>query len=293
MSPVAWVLNLDAEEELALGRRYTPSDRLRAIVRQQAAALVGELVRPGDLVVEETTAAGAAAGYLGRAWSPTRRARRLLAHAGATLAPAPAGDVLAAVNARPFAVELHAMLAQDAFEKCVASDLDRALELIARPAPLGWLVRRTFGAAGRGRRRLAAGTPAFPDLAWLRAGLARGPLVVEPWVLVTTEFTRSGLVRPDGRVVVSAPCVQRTTRTGAWIDTELTLDVRRTDDARLEEATALAGERLAAAGYFGPFGVDAYRYRDGARERLNPLSEINARYTMDWTRAFDTALLTQ
>ena len=56
-------------------------------------------------------------------------------------------------------------------------------------------------------------------------------------------------------------------------------------DARLEEAAARAGEALAAAGYFGPFGIDAYEHRvPGGRERvLNPLSEINARFTMDWT----------
>jgi hypothetical protein len=40
-------------------------------------------------------------------------------------------------------------------------------------------------------------------------------------------------------------------------------------------------EALARAGYFGPFGIDAYLWRraPGALE-LNPQSELNARYTM-------------
>ena len=44
-----------------------------------------------------------------------------------------------------------------------------------------------------------------------------------------------------------------------------------------------AGAALASAGYFGAFGIDAYRYRLDGREALNPMSEINARFTMDWT----------
>lgn len=50
----------------------------------------------------------------------------------------------------------------------------------------------------------------------------------------------------------------------------------------------IVGRALAAQGYFGAFGVDAYRHRllDGSgRTALNPLSEINARYTMDWALA--------
>ena len=63
------------------------------------------------------------------------------------------------------------------------------------------------------------------------------------------------------------------------------------DDSRLEEAAARAGEALARAGYHGPFGIDAFRYRSapGAPERLNPLSEINARFTMDWSTAMAPA----
>jgi hypothetical protein len=37
---------------------------------------------------------------------------------------------------------------------------------------------------------------------------------------------------------------------------------------------------LHAAAYFGPFGIDAYEYRVGVELRLNPRSEINARYSM-------------
>jgi hypothetical protein len=157
------------------------------------------------------------------------------------------------------------------------------------PARDGWLVRRTFGAAGRGRRRLHAGNPSAAERAWIEASLRLGPLVIEPWVRVTREYTRSAWVQRNGDIVISAPCFQETTEHGAWTRTERAGrgEVAREDDARLEEAVAAAGAALAQAGYFGPFGIDAYRHRAHDRdiEVLNPLSEINARFTMDWTTA--------
>jgi hypothetical protein len=287
---LAWVLNLDAEHELEVAGSYTPSARLRAIVARERRRLLGNLVAPGDVVLDGGAGADAAAGLAGICWSPTPRALARLRGAGAVPFAAPPVDVLRAANARAFAAAVRAPLAGASFAKSVASDLDRALALLARSAPDGWLVRRAFGAAGRGRRRITAGRVAPVDRAWLAASLALGPVVVEPWVAVTREHTRSGWVSPAGEVVISAPCLQQTTRAGAWIRTELAAsadDVGRADDAVLEAAFEAAGRALAAAGYFGPFGIDAFRHRapGSAREVLNPLSEINARFTMDWATA--------
>jgi hypothetical protein len=44
----------------------------------------------------------------------------------------------------------------------------------------------------------------------------------------------------------------------------------------LETETQRVGARLHAAGYFGPFGVDAFIYEGG----FQPRSEINARFSM-------------
>jgi len=46
------------------------------------------------------------------------------------------------------------------------------------------------------------------------------------------------------------------------------------------EAARTVADELHARGYRGPFGIDAYQYRDkSGRVALNPLSEINARMT--------------
>jgi hypothetical protein len=291
-APRVWVLNLDAEHELEVGRGYAPPERLKAIVARERRRLLGSLVAPGDVVLGEREVASAdelerARGLEGLAWCPTPCALARLEAAGARPARAPSFDVLRAVNARPFAAAVRAPLAGASFGKLDVATLDEALGALARPAPDGWLVRRTFGAAGRGRRRLAAGRPDAHELAWLAASLRRGALVIEPWVRVSREYTRSAWVTPRGTVVISGPCFQETTREGAWTRTERAERgaVSREDDARLEEAVAAAGSALARAGYFGPFGIDAFRHRSERGEVLNPLSEINARFTMDWTEA--------
>jgi hypothetical protein len=283
------VLNLDAEHELEARGRYQPTQHVLAIVERERKSLVGSLVGPQDVVLGLDDPERAR-GLKGVAWSPTPRALAALRAAGAEPAAAPALEVLRAVNARPFAAAVREPLQRASFEKRVVLALEDVLAELALPAPLGWLVRRTFGAAGRGRRRIAAGRPSPADVAWLEASLRLGPLVVEPWVEVTREYTRSAFVDASGTVRISAPGIQQTTREGAWTGTQLAGvgEVAREDDAELEAAVQAAGAALARAGYFGPFGIDAYRHRalDGsAGSVLNPLSEINARYTMDWALA--------
>lgn len=289
--PRVWVLNLDAEHELEAGRGYAPTQHLRAIVARESRRLVGGLVAPGDIVLAEGELDPATRervrGLEGRAWSPTPRALARLAAAGVLVPATPPVEVLRSVNARPFAAAVRAPLVGASFAKLVVATLEPTLLALAAPAEHGWLVRRTFGAAGRGRRRIAQGKPTPAERAWLVASLQRGPLVIEPWVVVTREYTRSGSVTPHGEVVISPPCFQQTTREGAWTRTELAERgaVSREDDALLAAAFEAAGHALAHAGYFGPFGIDAFRHRSAHGEVLNPLSEINARFTMDWTLA--------
>lgn len=300
-NPAVWVLNLDAEHELAATRRYSPTRHLNALVARESKRLLGNLIAPGDLVLTEGQVARMdrasrdalrACGARGFAWSPTPRALSLLERAGAEPVLATPLDVLRQVNARPFASAIREPLAEGSFAKWIAGDLDSALAHLARPTPDGWLVRRHFGAAGRGRRRIASGRPDEAERAWLVAGLRQGPLVIEPWVRVTREYTRSGWVHTGGRVEVFAPCFQSTTDQGAWLGTEAGApdELRDEDDRRLGDAAQEAGQALAAAGYTGPFGIDAFRHRvpgrPGGRDVLNPMSEINARFTMDWTTGF-------
>ena len=49
-------------------------------------------------------------------------------------------------------------------------------------------------------------------------------------------------------------------------------------------ALGASAQALSAAGYFGPFGIDGFRYRDaqGRGGRLQSMGELNARFSMAW-----------
>lgn len=290
-----WVLNLDAESELAATGSYAPTQHLLEIVARERERLIGALTSPHDLVLDEDMIRRRdprielVRGWPGFAWCPTPRALAMLRSVGAVPMVTPTLEQLRTVNARPFATALRAPHAPGSFEKHVVADMESALARLALPAESGWLVRRTFGAAGRGRRRLYSGRLTADELAWLAASLRMGPLTIEPWVEVLREYTRSAWIRTDGSVAISEPCAQTTTPHGAWVETARIdgNDISRADDLALQAMVERVGKALAENGYRGPFGIDAYRHRvpGSHADALNPLSEINARFTMDWAVA--------
>lgn len=287
---MVWVLNLDAELELETIGNYTRSEHMGRVVAAQQGQLIGSLVGPRDTVLTQENLArhvreGLLVGLPGRAWCPTPTALVMLRAVGSVPEATAPLDVLRTINARPFGLQVREEVIGDSFVKHLVQTLDEALRQIAQPLVMGWLLRRSYGAAGRGRRKIAAGKPGTADLSWIEASLKTGPLTVEPWVEVVKEFTRSGWVSNDGRVTIAPPCLQETTANGAWIKSEEApaQAIPRHLDDPLQDAFERAGKAIARAGYFGPYGVDGYLHRnEDGRLALNPLSEINGRYTMDW-----------
>jgi hypothetical protein len=189
--------------------------------------------------------------------------------------------VLQRVNHRRFSADLGQYLEGAVFTR------DRAViaARLATPTPSGhWLLKRPFGFGGAGRRRVRVG-PIDPDLArWLAASLRDDGLQVEPWVVRTFDVALHGYLPVAGGVVLGRVTVQRCDAHGAWIDSApAAADLLSPSELR---ALVGEGERAAAAlrdaGYFGPFGIDAFRYRAGKALSFQPLSEINARYSMGW-----------
>ncbi|EYF04906.1 hypothetical protein [Chondromyces apiculatus] len=293
----AWLLNLDADEELARPAGYTPN---RAVLTRSRAlaAQVGPLLGPDDVLIwpDEPPPAALPDGsptslplppLPGHAWCPTPRALRALRDAGTVPAPAPPLEVIRCVNHRRFC----AALGQPLPGACFADTVEEITRTVASPSPTGlWLLKRPFGFAGRGRLRIPAGPLDASALSWISASLAPdgrhgGGLQVEPWMVRCGDFSQHGHLTPAGALVLGAPCVQRCDERGTWLATARAAPADLApDEARaLHEAATTTGEALAAAGYFGPFGIDAFRFRDAAGEvRWNPRCEINARYTMGW-----------
>ncbi len=278
----AWLLNLGAEVELENPRRAIGADA-RARLPDLAQKL-GPLVCPADLILfGEENEADTANGFVGRAWLPTPRALMALARAGANRAPVPEFDVLRQVNDRRFSLQLGPTLPG---QRAVTT-LEETFEALSAPSPRGnWLLRRPYGFAGRGRRRARADEVFAEARAWIEASLrAFGTLVVEPWVERVADFGLHGHVSALGTVVLGEPTWQQMSDEGAWLETRLAKpgQLGRDEAYSLVTTAKAAGDALAKAGYLGPFGIDAFRWRDEhGKLQWNPRCEINARYSMGW-----------
>lgn len=157
----------------------------------------------------------------------------------------------------------------ESLEACIAAD------------GAHWVLKAPLSASGRLRlrRRGALDTAARTRAERLLA--LCGELVFEPWVERIADFGCAGVVDGDGTWQVFAPHGQLCDDAGVFRGIDLDDDGLR-DDERDTVATVMerVARALADAGYRGPFGIDGYVYVGPGGERtLQPLSEINARYS--------------
>lgn len=271
-----WLLNLDAELEFDGHRSPTAAQR-SAVERFRPVARA--LLADEDVECSGERAQGR--GRTAAAWCATPRAHALLADAGADTSSLCAPSIVRAVLSRGFARGLRA---QDELGDFVRSP--RELEALLARTPRGtpWLAKREFSLAGRGRRRLSGGALSAQDCAWLAASFARGGLQVEPWYQVQAEFALHGHLGRDGALRQGRICRQVVDAHGSWLESApARADELDPGETRaLQAAFARAAQALRAAGYHGPFGIDAFRHARGFRA----LSELNARHSMGWAVGF-------
>jgi hypothetical protein len=283
----AWVLNLDADLELGAGARYQPTKSVRFAMRAHVERVAASLLGPGDVVVDEASPVASARGLRGRAFCPTPRALAILERAGAEPEPHPGVEVLRRVNSRAFASSLGATMPDATF----VTELEIAQTILHGEPSVGsgWRVKHSFGMAGRSQRVVVASAIEPRSLAFVQTGLASGGVQIEPNVAIEAEYALHGLVAADGSRRFGALVRQRCDRRGGWISTEPLADQEGLGDVvvRMEEEARRVAGALHGAGYFGPFGVDGYTYRDrGGALCLQPRSEINARYSMGFAIGF-------
>jgi hypothetical protein len=278
-----WYLNLDAEDELRHGAGYTPSRATLAAVataREAARALLG----PEDRLLGDAPVTPSEGDELRRgvAWCPTPSALARLAAAGAQVPVAPGLDTLREANASRFTYDVLGARLTDAQ---VVSSLDAAEAwLAARPPSEPVWLKRAFGAAGRGKLRAHGGALAPHTRAFLSSAELSLGVVLEPHVGITLEVSQHALLAPSGSLVIGAPCVQQVDR-GRFVSVRPALEreLDRSEAESLGDTLRRLAEALHRMGYFGPLGVDAYRYVDAkGLTRWNPCGELNARYTMGY-----------
>lgn len=276
-----WCLNLDAEDELRHGTGYTPSRATLAAVAAARDAALG-LLGPDDKLLGDAPdpRSDGDEPRRGVAWCPTPSALAMLAAAGAHVPLAPSVATLREVNASRFTYDVLGPRLSDAQ---VVTTLEAAEAWLATRSPSDpvWL-KRAFGAAGRGKLRAHGGALAPHTRAFLTPAELQLGVVLEPHVEITLEVSLHALLAPGGSLVVGAPCVQQVDR-GRFVSVRPAApgELHASEATALEATLTRLADASRRAGYFGPLGVDAYRYvgPDG-QSRWNPCGELNARYTM-------------
>jgi hypothetical protein len=204
--------------------------------------------------------------------------------------PTPPPAVVARVHHRAFCLQIAEEIGCALPGARMAESLPE-LDRILRTAPPAWVVKAPLSASGRSRFIERSG-PALADPK-ARRTVERlferhGPLLFEPWMERTADFGVSALLGPDDLKVVGIHG-QRIDRKGQFAGIDLQPDLSAQDRDLLLRTVEAVAAALRQAGYVGPFGIDAWRYRreDGALA-LHPLGEINARMTFGlvaWTAA--------
>src|SRR5207247_1382657 len=130
-----------------------------------------------------------------------------------------------------------------------------------------WLIRRPHGFAGRGRRIVSSAALNDTIAAWIAASLDRfGALDVAPLVDRRGDFALHGFIARGGSVELGVPTRQLCDARGSWQGSERAPDsaLEARERAALHSAAESAADALRAAGYFGPFGIDAFRWIDAS-----------------------------
>lgn len=279
----AWVLNLDAELELARGRPgYVPQRKLLAQLAEHGGgsrALLG----PNDVWLDEPAAGTQPPRALvGRAWCPTPMAVASLRARGVEPEPYPDAAVLRRVNHRLFGHELGGGLPDQAYVRTREQLLERVAGYARR-----WLLKRPLSFAGRGQMRII-GPLTDKQWTWVDASLKRDGLLLEPLVEPTFEVSVHGFIWRDRRFELGRVCAQLVSQRGAFRGARSASpdELAPSEHAALRERAAAVAGALTTAGYFGPFGVDAYRYTLDGQSAFCALGEINARYTLGFVTGF-------
>lgn len=283
MATIAWLLNLDADRELGDLRHYRPDPATEARIAGLGAQLT-TLLSDGDRIIGVEEDCAGCDHVL--AFCPTPTALARIAHAGLAPPAAPSAAILAAVNSRAFCAALGQTLPGARYVR----SMDELQAVVAAPSPSGaWLLKRDFAFAGRERRRVDACGLDTSTAGFAQRSFARGEgLQVEPLVARTDDLAQHGYLRRDGTLLIGPPMRQHCDARGVWQrSAELTTDQRDDGDlAALALSVYEVGRALGQAGYFGPFGVDAYHYRDATGTlQLQARSELNARFSMGYPRA--------
>ena len=281
MKNAVWIFNFDADEEFAVGVNYT--SKHGAIARSSdLVERAKQLLGPNDHVLQDGARAD---GLVGRAFAMTPNAEKRLRASGATPAPAPAFDIQQRVNHRHFCFALGRTLPGTRW-LASTDELNHAMRELS-PGE-NFRLRAAFGFSGRGTKRIRGGEPLDASTqGWVtRQMREHGGVELVPWVDRIADYGWHGYIAAkDGAVSLGEPTTQQCDVHGQWVATTRALanSLSETEFLLFEDTMRETVEALKLAGYCGPFGIDAFRYRDAnGAIFFHPRCDVNARYSMGW-----------
>ena len=184
----------------------------------------------------------------------------------------------------------------EVFETGVWPNRSRTSRTVAEGGPAAVRLKRRFGQAGRGQRRVNVAL-SEDDRRFIIDSMGKGGLIAEPELDVRENLSLHGLVHPAG-LMFGTPYRFRVDRFSAPRGPEtrpLSPRDRRRDDVLTRNELALAvasdvessmlrigtsvGSDLKARGYSGPFGLDFVETKDHGLVLL----DLNARFTINWS----------
>ena len=167
------------------------------------------------------------------------------------------------------------------------TELEPLLEQIRQPG--NWVIKMPFSTSGQGRIRVE-GAPDDGQLTWIQKQLRRGPLLVEIWANRVLDFSVQVEVAATSRVLginrfwTNPTGNYQGAVVGKWNQGLSAEYLRFIHENRMPQLMKEAALHVAQAahdlGYQGPLGVDAMLVQTPEGLRLEPILEINPRYTM-------------
>lgn len=164
----------------------------------------------------------------------------------------------------------------------LASHLGRQSESRSESAAGQWVLKANLGFAGRNQRRIPDCNLTAEDLRWIEKRIQlTGAVAVEPWLRDIVQLGGQWEILPTGEIqfigLTRLLCDSR----GGYVGTATSLGglvVGIQQEVRDQQLRAV--EIIAAAGYFGPVGIDAMLHQTNNGPRMRPIQDINARWTM-------------
>jgi hypothetical protein len=229
-------------------------------------------------------------------WGWSEEIRRLAALQQARVS-APPQDVVRLANSRLFSFAPEAEWGCGLAGSTTISKLSDAEEVLTGQTPdARWVLKCDYGAAARERILGQGPTPSPQAISWIRDRLdSGGSLFFEPWVERVDEAGMQWDIPAEGRPQLVGITPLLCDHSGNYLGSRFGVDAHH-EWSEAIEISRRAVERIQRAGYFGPVGIDAMRYRDADGEvRLRPLQDINARWTMGrialgWERVTPTGV---